>query len=106
MRTQEVLLGQLVIEREPPIELRAELPCVEAARKAAVLKDRLAYLLDTRFRPSDPEPRPLPGLTVQEVAELLHCRCKTVLRMIKRGELISEKRRRLWGAYDEEKNGS
>jgi hypothetical protein len=87
MRTQWVLLGHLVIDREPPIDLGVELPVDKVVQKAATLKDRLAFLLDTRFRPSQPEPRPLPGLTVEDVASLLHCRCRTVLRMVKRGEL-------------------
>jgi hypothetical protein len=87
MRTRRVSLGELVIDKEPPIELRAELPSVEAGKKAAVLKDRLAYLLDTRFRPADPEPPETPGLTVEEVAESLHCRFRTVSQMIRRGKL-------------------
>ncbi len=87
MRTQRVLLGQLVIEKEPPIDLFAKLPSAEAGKKAALLKDRLAFLLDTRFQPSDPHPLQSPGLTVEDVADSLHCRCRTVLRMIKCGEL-------------------
>jgi hypothetical protein len=87
MRTQRVLLGELVVDREMPIELRAELPLAEVSEKAAVLKGRLVYLLDTRFRPSDPELPSRYGLTVEDVAESLHCRCRTVLRMIKSGQL-------------------
>jgi Helix-turn-helix domain len=63
------------------------LPVSFAGSKAAILKDRLAFLLDTRFRPSAPESPPRPGLTVEEVADRLHCRCRTVLRMIRRGDL-------------------
>jgi hypothetical protein len=87
MRTQRVLLGELVIDKEPPIELRAELSSAEAIEKAAILKDRLAYLLDTRFRPADPELPVRRGFTIEEVAESLNCRCRTVLRMAKSGEL-------------------
>jgi hypothetical protein len=87
MRTQRVVLGELVIDGKSPIELRAELPSAKARENTGVLKDKLAYLLDTRFRPSDPEPLPRPGLTVEDVAALLHCRCRTVLRMIKQGQL-------------------
>ena len=86
MRTQQVILGEIVIDKEP-IELRAELPFSEVGKKTAVLKDRLAYLLDSRFRPANPEPPNAPGLTVEEAADSLHCRCRTVLGMIKRGEL-------------------
>ena len=53
--------GELVIDTEPPIELRAELASTEAGKKAAVLKDRLAYLLDTRFRPAIPNRLKLPA---------------------------------------------
>ena len=74
----------MVIDKEPPIELFVELSCTESDKKAAVLKDRLAYLLDTRFRPSSPEG---PGLTVEKVAEMLECRRRTVLRLISRGKL-------------------
>ncbi len=87
MRKQRVLLGELRIEREAPIELFAALPCAEARQRAAALKDKLAFLLDTRFWPANPEPPEIPGLTVIEVATLLHCRCVTVLRMIQRGQL-------------------
>ena len=87
MATQKVLLGELVIDKEPPIELRVELPRADVVKKAAAMKDRLAYLLDTRFRPSDPEPPNPASLTVENVAEMLHCRRRTVLRMIRRGDL-------------------
>jgi hypothetical protein len=87
MRSQRVLLGELVIDKEPPIELYAELPSADTRKKCAALKDRLAYLLDTRFRPSAIENGSLPGMTVEEVAEQLHCACVTVLRMVRRGQL-------------------
>jgi len=87
MRTQRVLLGQLVIDKELPIDLFAEVPFAKAGKNVAVLKDRLAYLLDARFRPSDPLPPNNHGLTVEDVAGLLHCRCLAVVRMIRRGDL-------------------
>ncbi len=87
MRTQRVLLGQLIIDTELPIDLFAEVPSGEASEKVASLKDRLAFLLDARFHPSDPLPPPHLGSTVEDVAELLHCRCRTVLRMVKQGQL-------------------
>ncbi len=87
MHTQRVLLGEVVIGREPPIELFVDLPRDEAGKKAAALKDRLAFLLDTRFRPANPEPLSKRGLAVEEVAVLLHCHCRTVLRLIRRGKL-------------------
>ena len=87
MRSQRVLLGELIIDKEPPIELYAELPSADAHKKCAALKDRLAYLLDTRFRPSAPTASPFPGMTVEEVAQELRCPCLTVLRLVRRGKL-------------------
>lgn len=84
MRTQRVLLGQMILDREPPIDLLVDLPCDSMTKKAAWLKDRLAFLLDTRFKPAAPEPM---RLTVEQVAEILNCRCRTVQRMIERGQL-------------------
>jgi hypothetical protein len=86
MRTQRVLLGQLVIDRELPIDLFAEVPSSEASEAVASLKDRLAFLLDARFHPSDPLPPPRLGPTVEDVAEMLQCRCRTVLRMVRQGQ--------------------
>lgn len=87
MRTQRVLLGEMLIEKEPPIELYVELPRSEVGKRSAAMKDRLAYLLDTRFRPANPVPAHKLKLTVEDVADLLHCRCRTVMRMVRRGEL-------------------
>lgn len=87
MRSQRVLLGELITDKEPPIELYAELSSADTRKKCAALKDRLAYLLDARFRPSAPIVGALPGMTVEEVAEQLHCACLTVLRLVRRGKL-------------------
>jgi excisionase family DNA binding protein len=84
MRQQRVWLGGIVLDREPPIDLHVDLPGEAVVKKAAYLKDRLAFLLDTKFRPSPPEPA---HLTVEQVAEMLNCRCRTVQRMIERGDL-------------------
>ena len=84
MRSQRVLLGQMVVDKEPPIDLFVDLPFATVAQKSAALKERLAFLLDTRFQPAPPESL---HLTVEQVAGLLHCRCRTVLRMIERGNL-------------------
>ena len=84
MRQQRVLLGHLVLDREPPIDLHVELPVDAVVKKSAWLKHRLAFLLDARFRPSAPEPT---RLTVEQVAVMLNCRCRTVQGMIERGQL-------------------
>ncbi len=86
--SQRVFIGELVIDLELPIELYVELPRDRARIEAAVLKDRLTFLLDTRFRPSDPLPPEKNRADVgQKWAELLQCRCRTVLSMITRGDL-------------------
>src|SRR5579871_2509460 len=87
MRKKRVLLGQLVIDRELPIDLYAQGPSTEADKTVAVLKDRLAYLLAARFHPSDPESSKASGLTIEDVAGLLEFRCQTVLRMTRRNDL-------------------
>lgn len=87
MRIQRVLLGVISIDRLPAIELFADLAESEIREQSAVMKDRLAYLLDTRFQPSEPILSQNPGLTVEDVANELHCRCRTVLQMVKRGDL-------------------
>jgi hypothetical protein len=86
MDKQRILLGELVIDKDSPIELHVELPAAEARPRSAALKDRLAFLLDTRFRPASPVSLEKP-LSVVQVAELLRCRCLGVLRMIKQGKL-------------------
>jgi hypothetical protein len=85
--SQRIFLGELVIDLDLPIELYVELPREEVRIKAAVLKDRLAFLLDTRFRPSNPLAPEETGLTLVEVADRLQCGCRTVLSMITRGDL-------------------
>jgi hypothetical protein len=87
MRKQRVLLGRMILDKESPIFLSVELPLSEIVKKSAALKDRLAFLLDTRFHPADPESSESPGLTVEQVAERLHCRSITILRMVRRGKL-------------------
>jgi hypothetical protein len=88
MDKQAVLIGEIILNQEPRITLFAESSIPVSPEGIAVLKDKLANLLDTRFRPSEPEPLPLPGLTVEEVAALLHCRCLTVLKMVRQGKLF------------------
>jgi hypothetical protein len=41
MHTQRVLLAELLINQETPIERHAELPSTEMVKKTVVLKDRL-----------------------------------------------------------------
>ena len=83
MRTQSVVIGEIVID-DRSVTLRAEVPASTSREWVALLKYKLAYLLDTRFRPAT---SPRERLSLEEVAERLHCRCRTVLRMIRRGDL-------------------
>jgi hypothetical protein len=84
MRQQMVIIGELVINREPLLNF--EWNCLRA-KQTRRLPHSNTGSLDTRFLAGDPEKRKHPGLTVEEVARLLHCRCRSVLRMIRRGDL-------------------
>jgi hypothetical protein len=84
MAKRRVWLGQIILDKEPPINLFAELPLETVAKKAAYLKERLAFLLDIRFSGAPPESQ---RLTFEEVAQTLHCSGRTVLRMIERDRL-------------------
>ena len=88
MDKQAVLLGEIILNQEPRIALYAESQISASPERIAVLKDKLATLLDSRFRPSEPEALSLPGLTIEDVAALLHCRCLTVLKMVRQGKLF------------------
>jgi hypothetical protein len=95
MDKQAVLIGEIILNLEPRITLYAETVIPLSPEGIAALKDKLVNLLDTRFHPSEPvspaqRARPAPdgrSLTVEDAAALLHCRCRTVLKMVKRGEL-------------------
>ncbi len=84
MRTQSVCIGEIVIDAEP-ITLRAEISGKTSPARIALLKYKLAYLLDTRFRPSPPPAGT--EMTIDEVTALWHCHRVTVLRRMKSGEL-------------------
>jgi hypothetical protein len=54
MDTQSVLLGEIVLGDEPRIKLYADTPLPSSRAEIVILKDKLAFLLDSRFHPSDP----------------------------------------------------
>jgi hypothetical protein len=54
MDTESVLLGEIVLGNEPRIKLFADTATGLSRAGIAELKDKLAFLLDSRFRPSDP----------------------------------------------------
>lgn len=56
MDKRSVLIGEIVLGSEPRIALYAENPVPLSNAGVAVLKDKLAFILDTRFRPSNPIP--------------------------------------------------
>ena len=85
MDTQSVLIGQIVLGNEPRISLYAETPVPLSREGIATLKDKLATILDSRFRASDPPCRE--EMSIAEVAARWHCRAATVLRRIRTGEL-------------------
>jgi hypothetical protein len=86
MGKQAVLIGEIILNHEPRITLYAETAIPISPEGIAILKDKLVNLLDTRFHPSEPKP-PRPGLTVEDVAGLLHCHSNAVLRMVTEGKL-------------------
>jgi hypothetical protein len=87
MGKQAVLIGEIILDQKPRVTLYAETQIPVSPEGIAVLKDKLVYLLDTRFEPAEPEPLRL-GLTVEDVAGLLHCRCLTVLKVVKQGKVF------------------
>jgi hypothetical protein len=82
-----VLIGEITLNQEPRIALYAETEIPISRAGLAALKDQLMHLLDMRFRPTDPEPLTDSKLAVAEVADLLCCRCLTVLQMVTQGKL-------------------
>ena len=86
MDRQSVLIGEIVIDQEPRIALYAQTDIPISREGIAVLKDKLAYLLDSRFRPAEP-PAPRREMTISEVIETWHCYRSTVLRFVREGLL-------------------
>ena len=84
MSKQQVLIGEILLDGEP-LSLRVEVGEPVSRARSAILKYKLAYLLDTRFRPAAPEPSKEMGL--DEVMALWGCHRVTVLRRLERGEL-------------------
>ena len=85
MDKQSVLIGEIVLDHEPRISLYADTLVPLSKAGVAVMKDKLANILDTRFRPAAP---PLNAeMTIDEVTALWHCPRATVLRRIRAGEI-------------------
>ena len=84
MDKQTVLIGEIVLGSES-IVLRAEVTGKLPSAGIALLKYKLAYLLDTRFRPASPEPTS--EMTLEEVVVFWKCHRVTVLRRVETGDL-------------------
>ncbi len=84
MDTQSVVIGEIVLDSQC-ITLRAEVAGKLSSARIALLKYKLAFLLDTRFRPAPP--KPTAEMTLDEVVALWHCHRSTVLRRVESGEL-------------------
>lgn len=67
MDTQSVVIGEIVLDSES-VTLRAEVTGKLPAARIALLKYKLAYILDTRFRPLPTEPAA--EMTLDEVTAL------------------------------------
>jgi hypothetical protein len=84
METQSVVIGEIVLDpTSAPLRVETSEPLSTA--RIALLKYKLAFLLDSRFRPAAPEPSD--EMTLDEVLALWKCRRVTVLRRMKAGEL-------------------
>jgi excisionase family DNA binding protein len=84
MSKQRVLIGEIVLDGEP-VSLRVEAAEQVSRARSAILKYKLAFLLDSRFRPAPPEPSN--EKTIDEVTALWGCHRVTVLRRLESGEL-------------------
>jgi hypothetical protein len=85
MGEQSVVIGEIVIDKDTAITLRAEVPENCSRAQIALMKYKLAYLLDTRFHPAAPDQGP--EMTIDEVTALWGCHRITVLRRIAKGQL-------------------
>ena len=70
MEKQSVLIGEIVLENEPRIALYAQTPIPLSNTGVVVLKDKLAFLLDSRFHASDPS---RPYMSIAEIQEKWNC---------------------------------
>jgi hypothetical protein len=74
------------LDYEPRIALYAQSEIPLSSEGIGVLKDKFSYLLDARFKPSEPEASN-PFMTMFEVAKVCHCTWATVARMSRDGRL-------------------
>ena len=84
MDKQSVRIGEIVLNNEPRIALYAESRVPLSSAGIAVLKNKMAFLLDTHFRASDPDHR---YVSMTEVEERWSCSAVRIARLVRRGRL-------------------
>jgi hypothetical protein len=87
MRTRRASRGDIVIGGEYPTDVYAEQPFADVDEQTPVGDGRPVDLPEIPLLPADLELPSRRGFTLEDVAESLHCPNRTVLRMIKSGEL-------------------
>jgi len=84
MNERNVVLGEIVLNGES-IALRAEIAGPIIPARVELIKYKLAYLLDTRFKPAPPPERK--EMTIDELTARWKCHRVTILRRIQMGDL-------------------
>jgi hypothetical protein len=84
MDTQSVLIGEILFDGES-IPLRVEAVAPASPARIALLKYKLSFLLDTRFKAAPPPETN--EMTLEEVLKRWKCHRAAVSRRIKAGEL-------------------
>jgi hypothetical protein len=84
MDERDVILGEIILDRES-IVLHAEMVGPMIPARIALLKYKLAFILDTRFKPAPPPESQ--EMTVEELTARWKCPTTIILRRIQAGEL-------------------
>jgi hypothetical protein len=84
MDRQSVRIGEIVLDKEPRIALYAESRIPLSNAGIAVLKNKMAFLLDSHFRASDRDHR---YVSMAAVEERWNCSATTIARLVRRGRL-------------------
>jgi len=84
MDERNVVLGEIVLDRES-IVLHAEMAGPMIPARIALIKYKLAFILDTRFKPAPPPESK--EMTIDELTVRWKCHSTIILRRIEAGEL-------------------
>jgi hypothetical protein len=84
---ESVVIGEIIINGEPRVTLRAETAIPLSAEGVIALKGKFAELLEIRFRAAESDVHRHRTITMAEVIETWHCYRSTVMRLIRQGRL-------------------